>query len=160
MSNAEYNQSSLDAETHRLLIQSTAGIVTALIDNGECKDVGKLIRDIYEEFASLAAPSAPKAATKMKLVKPSIAIEDSIKPDYIICLEDGKKLKMLKRYLKTNFNLTPEQYRARWKLPQDYPMVAPEYAKKRSSIARKSGLGKKKASAVPAPRGGRKKARA
>jgi predicted transcriptional regulator len=75
--------------------------------------------------------------------KPAIAIKKSIAPDYIICLEDGKKLKMLKRHLRTNFNLTPDQYRAKWGLAPDYPMVAPNYALQRSAFAKKIGLGRK-----------------
>lgn len=74
--------------------------------------------------------------------KPSIAIENSITPDYIVCLEDGKQLKMLKRYLKTFYNMSPKEYKEKWGLPANYPMVAPNYAKKRSEIAKQFGLGK------------------
>jgi predicted transcriptional regulator len=72
-----------------------------------------------------------------------VSIRASVKPDYIVCLEDGKKLKMLKRYLRTNYNMTPEEYRARWDLPSDYPMVAPNYAERRRDLAKKIGLGRK-----------------
>ena len=75
--------------------------------------------------------------------RPAVAIKKSVFPDYIVCLEDGKKLKMLKRHLKTAYNLTPEEYRKRWGLPTDYPMVAPNYAKHRSNLAKKIGLGTK-----------------
>jgi len=86
----------------------------------------------------------------------SVAVEEvpSIKPDYIVCLEDGKKLKMLKRYLRTNYNMSPEEYRARWELPADYPMVAPNYAEKRRELAMQIGLGRK----PDQQRGRRKKA--
>ena len=75
--------------------------------------------------------------------RPAVAIKKSISPDYIVCLEDGKKLKMLKRHLKTAYNMTPDEYRKRWGLPADYPMVAPNYAKHRSNLAKKIGLGTK-----------------
>ena len=75
--------------------------------------------------------------------KPAVSVRRSVTDDYIVCLEDGKKLKMLKRYLRTNFDMTPEEYRAKWNLPADYPMVAPNYAKRRSEFAKKIGLGKK-----------------
>jgi predicted transcriptional regulator len=77
------------------------------------------------------------------VLKPAVPIRKSITPEYLVCLEDGKKLKMLKRHLKTSYNLTPEQYRERWGLAPDYPMVAPNYAKHRSSLAKKIGLGTK-----------------
>ena len=75
--------------------------------------------------------------------EPAVSVRSSVKPDYVVCLEDGKKLKMLKRHLKTSYNMTPEQYREKWQLPPDYPMVAPSYAKHRSSLAKKIGLGTK-----------------
>ena len=74
--------------------------------------------------------------------KPAISVRRSITPDFIVCLEDGKKLKMLKRYLRTNYKMTPEEYRAKWNLPHDYPMVAPNYAKQRSEFAKNIGLGR------------------
>ena len=85
--------------------------------------------------------------------KPAVSVRRSVTPDYLVCLEDGKKLKMLKRYLRTNYNLLPEEYRAKWNLPADYPMVAPNYAKQRSEFAKKIGLGRK-----PGLKLGRKKA--
>src|SRR5690606_13919951 len=83
---------------------------------------------------------APEAEQKPE---PAVSIRSSVKPDYIVCLEDGKKLKMLKRHLMTHYNLTPDQYRQRWSLPADYPMVAPNYAEKRRELAKKIGLGRK-----------------
>ena len=80
------------------------------------------------------------------MMKPAVARRQSVKPDYIVCLEDGKKLKMLKRHLATSYNLTPDQYRAKWGLPADYPMVAPNYAAARSKLARDLGLGRRAAS--------------
>ena len=81
---------------------------------------------------------------------PAVSIRSSVKPDYIVCLEDGKKLKMLKRHLMTHYNLTPQQYRERWSLPSDYPMVAPNYAEKRRDLAKKIGLGRKPGTKVAA----------
>ena len=87
-----------------------------------------------------------------KRPEPAVSIRASVKPDHIVCLEDGKKLKMLKRYLRTNYNMSPEEYRARWGLPADYPMVAPDYADKRRELAKKIGLGRQ-----PGQRRGRRK---
>ena len=101
-----------------------------------------LIAQVHETLHNLAKSDLYNdcAATSQK---PAVPIRRSINPDYIVCLEDGRKLKMLKRYLRAAFSMTPEEYRARWGLPQDYPMVAPNYAKKRSDFAKKMGLGKR-----------------
>ena len=98
-----------------------------------------LIRSVHETLAELGAtePAEPPRPD------PAVAISKSITPDYLICLEDGRKLKMLKRYLRSRYDMTPEDYRARWNLPSDYPMVAPNYAKKRSEFAKEIGLGRK-----------------
>ncbi len=90
---------------------------------------------------SLCALSSGQSYLLSARSEPAVAVEDSIHPDYLICLEDGRKLKMLKRHLKTSYNMSPEQYRERWSLPTNYPMVAPNYAKRRSSIAKDIGLG-------------------
>ena len=101
-----------------------------------------LIGQVHETLDTLAKSNAHDdcAATSQK---PAVPIRRSVNPDYIVCLEDGRKLKMLKRYLRAAFSMTPAEYRARWGLPQDYPMVAPNYAKKRSDFAKKTGLGKR-----------------
>ena len=83
--------------------------------------------------------------------KPAVSVRTSIKPDYIVCLEDGKRLKMLKRHLMTHYQLTPDAYRAKWKLPADYPMVSPNYAEQRRSLAKKIGLGRKGRGTAPLP---------
>ena len=120
------------------LLALTANIVAAHVgsNNVPVADLPQLIGEVYRTLATLgthgALPERPE---------PAVAIKKSITPDYIVCLEDGKKLKMLKRHLKTAYDLTPEQYRERWGLPADYPMVAPNYAKHRSSLAKKIGLG-------------------
>jgi predicted transcriptional regulator len=93
--------------------------------------------------AALSGLATPAAAPEVK-PEPAVSVRSSIKPDYIICLEDGKKLKMLKRHLMTHYQMTPEDYRAKWGLPADYPMVAPNYAEQRRSLAKKIGLGTKR----------------
>ena len=98
-----------------------------------------LIRNVYDALATAGGAAEPVAERP----NPAVPIKKSVTPDHIICLEDGKKLKMLKRHLKTAYNLTPEQYRERWSLGPDYPMVAPDYAKHRSSLAKQIGLGTK-----------------
>jgi predicted transcriptional regulator len=123
------------------LITLTSDIVAAHLSNNNVgvDEVPTLITSIYNALASLG-----QAAPEPELLpEPAVSIRASIKPDFIVCLEDGKKLKMLKRHLMTHYNLTPDQYRARWSLPADYPMVAPNYAEKRRELAKKIGLGRK-----------------
>jgi len=131
------------------LLELTAEIVSAHVSNNSVplSDLPGLIQQVYATLASVG--KVPPPAEKPQ---PAVPIKKSIHPDYIICLEDGKKLKMLKRHLKTAYNMSPEQYRERWQLPPDYPMVAPNYAKHRSSLAKKIGLGTKPRS-VPGRRG-------
>ncbi|PKP62148.1 MAG: transcriptional regulator, partial [Alphaproteobacteria bacterium HGW-Alphaproteobacteria-9] len=107
-------------------------------------DLPSLITNVYGALANLGE----KVEVEEPKPQPAVAIRNSIKPDYIVCLEDGKKLKMLKRYLRTNYNMTPEEYRARWGLAADYPMVAPNYAEKRRELAKKIGLGRKPGTVV------------
>ncbi len=102
--------------------------------------IPELINTVYRSMAGLANPDGHK---EQEASKPAVAVRRSVTPDYIICLEDGKKLKMLKRHLRTTYGMTPEEYRAKWKLPHDYPMVAPNYAKQRSEFAKNIGLGRK-----------------
>lgn len=123
------------------LISLTAEIVAAHVSNNSVPvdDLPALISNVHNALAGLDG-SMPSAAQKQE---PKVSIRASVKPDYLICLEDGKKLKMLKRHLMTHYNLTPEQYRAKWNLPADYPMVAPNYAEQRRMLAKKIGLGTK-----------------
>ena len=122
------------------LLEFTTEIVAAHSGNNTVApdDLPKMIQDVYKTLSALGAteklPERPK---------PAVAVKKSVFPDYIVCLEDGKKLKMLKRHLKTAFNMSPDDYRERWGLPSDYPMVAPNYAKHRSNLAKKIGLGTK-----------------
>ena len=102
-----------------------------------------LIQSVYSTLSTVGS-----AAPEPEKLQPAVPIKKSVFPDHIVCLEDGKKLKMLKRHLKTAYDLTPEQYRERWNLPRDYPMVAPDYAEKRSALAKSIGLGRKPAAAI------------
>ena len=102
--------------------------------------IPELINTVYGSMAGLANSDRHE---DQEVSKPAVAVRRSITPDYLICLEDGKKLKMLKRHLRTTYGMTPEEYRAKWKLPHDYPMVAPNYAKQRSEFAKNIGLGRK-----------------
>ena len=123
------------------LLALTTEIVAAHVSNNTVAlgDLGQLINQVYSSLANIGtAPAAPASRPQ-----PAVSIKKSILPDYIVCLEDGKKLKMLKRHLMTAYGLTPEQYREKWDLPPEYPMVAPNYAAKRSELARKIGLGAK-----------------
>ena len=125
------------------LLRMTAKIVASYVGNNSLSadQVSEVIRTVSSALKQLGQGEngANKAAEK-----PAVPIRRSITPDYIICLEDGRKLKMLKRHLRTTFSMTPDEYRARWGLPADYPMVAPNYAKRRSEFAKKIGLGQKR----------------
>jgi len=140
-------------EMKETLITLTSDIVAAHVSNNSVSvdDLPSLITNVYGALSGLGQ-TAPVAEEKLE---PAVSVRSSVKPDYIVCLEDGKKLKMLKRHLMTHYNLTPEQYRQRWNLPADYPMVAPNYAAKRRDLAKKIGLGRK-----PGAKRGRKPAAA
>ena len=123
------------------LLSLTTDIVSAHVSNNTVapSELSNLIEQVYRTLASVSGGTpAPAVAEKPQ---PAVSIKKSVTPDFIICLEDGKKLKMLKRHLKTSYNLTPEEYRERWSLPSDYPMVAPNYARQRSKLAKQIGLG-------------------
>ncbi len=121
------------------LLSLTASIVAAQASNNiiPASDLTRFIRDVYATLAQVGSGIAPEPERP----PPAVPVKRSIQPDYIVCLEDGKKLKMLKRHLMTAFRMTPQQYRERWELPPDYPMVAPNYAKQRSKLAKAIGLG-------------------
>ncbi len=121
------------------LITLTADIVSAHVSNNNVAvgDVPNLIQHVHGALTQLGQ-ATPAPAEKQE---PAVSVRASIKQDYIVCLEDGKKLKMLKRHLMTHYALTPEQYRTKWNLPADYPMVAPAYAEQRRMLAKKIGLG-------------------
>ena len=140
----------LEIEMKETLITLTSDIVAAHLSNNnvDVDAVLSLITKVYHALAGLGE----QVAVIEERPEPAVSIRASIKPDYIVCLEDGKKLKMLKRYLRTNFNMTPEEYRARWGLSADYPMVAPNYAEKRRDLAKKIGLGRKPGTKRPVAR--------
>jgi predicted transcriptional regulator len=129
------------------LVELTAEIVAAYVGNNSVAqaDLPKLIANIYQSLASAAHGAAGTKPPDVVELKPAVPIRKSITPDYIICLEDGKKFKSLKRHLRTHYDLSPEQYREKWGLPPDYPMVAPSYAEARSTLAKKIGLGQNRA---------------
>ena len=123
----------IDSEMKETLITLTSDIVAAHVSNNEVSvgDIPTLISNVYSALSDIGKGAEAEAARP----DPAVSIRASIKPDYIVCLEDGKKLKMLKRYLRTNYDMTPEEYRARWELPSDYPMVAPNYAETRRTLS-------------------------
>jgi predicted transcriptional regulator len=130
-------------------ITLTSDIVAAHVSNNSVglDEVPALIQNVYGALAGLGA--APQVEAKPE---PAVSVRASVKNDHIVCLEDGKKMKMLKRHLMTDHGLTPAEYRTRWGLPADYPMVAPDYAEKRRALAKEIGLGRK-----PGQRRGRRK---
>ena len=123
------------------ILRLATEIVAAYVSNNPIpvSEVPAMIKSVHGTLGSLVGVSQNEVQTAQR---PAIPVKRSITPDYIVCLEDGKKLKMLKRYLRSNFNMTPEEYRAKWGLPADYPMVAPNYAAQRSEFAKKIGLGR------------------
>ena len=126
------------------VLNITATIVAAYVSHNtvEAEDIGSVIRQVYGTLVALA--SGHDAALRDE-PKPAVAIKRSVTPDYLVCLEDGKKFKSLKRHLRSHYNLSPEEYREKWNLPHDYPMVAPNYAEARSKLAKKMGLGTRRA---------------
>jgi predicted transcriptional regulator len=120
----------------------TTGIVSSFVSNNTvpAAELPALIRSVHAAIVNLSAGTEVEAES----LAPAVPVAKSITPDFLVCLEDGRKLKMLRRYLRSRYNMTPEEYRERWNLPADYPMVAPNYAKLRSKHAKTIGLGKKK----------------
>jgi predicted transcriptional regulator len=136
----------LEIDMKETLITLTSDIVAAHVSNNDVAvaDVPGLITNVYAALANLGQTPVVEEAKP----QPAVAVRNSVKPEYIVCLEDGNKLKMLKRYLRTNYDMSPEEYRARWGLAADYPMVAPNYAEKRRDLAMKIGLGRKPGTTV------------
>ena len=119
----------------------TAQIVAAHVSNNSVQhnDLPGLITEVHRALLGLGKPAEPAPVTRPE---PAVPVKKSITPDYLVCLEDGKKLKMLKRYLRSRYDMSPDDYRRRWGLPPDYPMVAPAYAARRSAFAKEIGLGR------------------
>ena len=130
-------------ETKNDLVEMAAEIVSAYVSANQVppQDLPALIRTVHSALSEVAGAGP---ATQDLAQEPAVAIKKSVTPDFIICLEDGKKFKSLKRHLRSHYNLSPEQYREKWGLPADYPMVAPNYAQARSSLAKRMGLGQRK----------------
>jgi MucR family transcriptional regulator, transcriptional regulator of exopolysaccharide biosynthesis len=124
------------------LVAMTAKIVSAYVGNNAV-DVSEVPALIETVFGALTGVEQAGSADVTQVVEPAVPVRQSITPDYLICLEDGKRFKSLKRHLRTHYNLSPEEYRRKWSLPPDYPMVAPNYAAARSKLAKKMGLGQK-----------------
>ena len=124
-------------------IDLTAGIVSAYLSNNPtpAAEIPGLINQIH---AALVRVSSGRSEAPLEPAKPAVSIKKSISPDFLVCLEDGKRFKSLKRHLRTQYNMTPEQYRDKWGLPPDYPMVAPSYAAARSQLAKQMGLGQQR----------------
>ena len=122
------------------MLKQVTEIVTAYLSKNVLppEEIPALIRSVHATLGGIAGVEPPLRETR----EPAVPVKKSVKADYIICLEDGKKLKMLKRYLRARYGMSPDQYRAKWGLPADYPMTAPNYAAKRSEFAKKFGLGK------------------
>ena len=125
------------------ILRMAVDIVSAYVGNNTVatNQVPDVISSVYGSLSSLDGLQSEANAEPLK---PAVSVRRSVNPDYIVCLEDGKKLKMLKRHLRAAYNMTPDDYRAKWGLPADYPMVAPNYASQRSEFAKKIGLGRKK----------------
>ena len=139
----------IENDVSETLITLTSDIVAAHVSNNSVAvdELPTLIKNVYGALSGLGAAAQEEARPE-----PAVSIRASVKPDHLVCLEDGKKMKMLKRHLMTDHGMTPDEYRARWGLPSDYPMVAPEYAEKRRDLAKKIGLGRK-----PGQKRGRRK---
>ena len=142
----------MDANTSSSsMTELAADIVSAYVSNNSVPvgELSALIRSVHSALSNVG--SAPEQA-QAEALTPAVSIKKSITPDFIVCLEDGKKFKSLKRHLRTKYDLTPDQYRARWSLPHDYPMVAPNYAAARSELARNMGLGQQRRKVVKGKR--------
>lgn len=125
-------------------IELAADIVSAYVSNNSVpsSDLPHLINDVHNALMRVGAGVAPELPSEPQ--KPAISVKKSVTPDYIICLEDGKRFKSLKRHLRTQYNISPDQYREKWGLPPEYPMVAPNYAEARSRLAKEMGLGQQR----------------
>lgn len=143
MSISSENHLSFDGLALEVLGMTTEIVAAHVANNAtDVNDLPKLIRQVHATLVEVSG----RPSSRVDRPEPAVAVKKSIQDEFLICLEDGKKLKMLKRHLKTAYNMTPEQYRERWGLSPDYPMVAPNYAKQRSSLAVKIGLGRKRKS--------------
>jgi predicted transcriptional regulator len=146
----------LDKPNRDDILRMAVDVVAAYVSKNPLP-AGQIPEIIHTVYTSLSSLENGQTEIKAEAQRPAVAVKRSITPEFIICLEDGKKLKMLKRHLRTTYNLTPDEYRAKWGLPPDYPMVAPNYAAQRSDFAKKIGLGRKTEAETAKP--GRRKTR-
>ena len=144
-----------ESQTSPNFVELTADVVSAYVSNNSVSsaDLPMLLSSVYAALTRTAQGQnqEPKAA-----LVPVVSVKKSVTPDYLVCLEDGKKFKSLKRHLRTTYDMSPDQYRAKWGLPQNHPMVAPNYAKTRSELAKTRGLGQQRRKEQPTPAKGRK----
>ena len=135
------NNGDAPAQKSEDLLKLATEIVSAYVSNNSvaASDLPSMIKSVHATLGGLAGAGSSEPQTTQK---PAVTVKKSVTPEYIVCLEDGKKLKMLKRYLRSRYNMSPEEYRSKWGLPADYPMVAPNYAAQRSEFAKKIGLGR------------------
>lgn len=147
------------SENNEALVDLVAGIVSAFVAHNSVptSELPSLIASTHAALTGLGKEPTPSVEDK---AVPAVAIKKSITPEFLICLDDGKKFRSLKRHLRTAYDMTPEQYRAKWGLPPDYPMVAPAYAEARSQLAKSMGLGNQRRKAVAAPAAAPKRGRA
>jgi predicted transcriptional regulator len=136
-------------DNNATLVNLTAQVVSAYVSNNPVMttNLPELIDSVHRSLSAVGQPTQEPVA----VLTPVVAVKKSVTPDYIVCLEDGKKFKSLKRHIGVHYNLTPDEYRAKWGLPADYPMVAPNYAAARSALAKTMGLGRKPKAPEPAP---------
>lgn len=146
----------MTSDNNMMLLDPVTSIVAAYVANNTVpkENLASLISDVFRSLSQVGQKTAP-----VEELKPAVPIKRSIQPDHIVCLEDGKTFKSLKRHLMSHYNMTPEEYREKWGLPHDYPMVAPNYAQARSELAKKMGLGQRKApiEIAPEPKAARSK---
>jgi predicted transcriptional regulator len=143
----------MDSTDNAVLLECTTSIISAYVANNtiQKENLSSLIADTFKSLAGVE-----RTSSVVEELKPAVPIRRSVQPDYIVCLEDGKKFKSLKRHLMSHYNMTPQEYREKWALPADYPMVAANYALARSELAKKSGLGRRQiAIAEPATASGK-----
>jgi len=136
--------SDVKSDFHEDIVELSVGIVSAYVSHNALNsaDLPKLIHDVHQALMGISNGQSAAAPVEEEL-KPAVPVRKSVAPDFIVCLEDGKKFKSLKRHLRTHYDLTPEAYREKWGLPSDYPMVAPNYSATRSQLAKSNGLGRK-----------------
>ncbi|WP_142846879.1 MucR family transcriptional regulator [Telmatospirillum sp. J64-1] len=136
------NENTAEKSSREEILRMAVDVVAAYVSKNPLP-AGQIPEVIQTVFSSLNSLENDAQEIKAEAPRPAVPVRKSVTPDYIVCLEDGKKLKMLKRHLRTTYNMTPDEYRAKWNLPPDYPMVAPNYAAQRSDFAKKIGLGRK-----------------